>query len=205
MKNSKNETITWGSVLREFPEEAQLIAQIISEWNVVEFEFVNLLSTMLRAPAPIISPMVFAIANNRGRLDVMEAALVRLADGEELPKLVALLKEARAVLDRRNSYTHAVYVSSTTPRRKQLQAMSFKALHANKPDRIAIHRKELAKDVARTTALIDELRFGWLNKVFAPTPPQESPEAAQPILLVSERDEIRTPPKRRKPPRPSSP
>jgi len=164
MKRPKNETIGWGSVLAGFPEEALWIAQIIEEWNVVEFELAHLLSNMLAAPAPIVFPMIFAINNNRGRLDVIEPAVTRLAKTpEEKVEVTGLMLEARSVLNVRNGYTHAIYICSTTSKRKQLQAVNLKNFHKGKESRIPVKLGQLRKDLIRITKLADDIRFTWMG------------------------------------------
>jgi len=177
-KNRERETrdtIAWGNALADFPEHAQLIAQLISEWNIVEFHFANLLSLMLSAPAPIVSPMIFSIVNNRGRLDVIDAAILRLtSDDEEKGIIAGLLKEARAVLAIRNEYTHAIYVAHTTPKKTKLETVSMKNYHAGKPSMQAVSLGTLTKEVARVVQLAADI-FAVFNArrglVISPTSP----------------------------------
>jgi len=183
MANEKasEKTIEWGGALAEFPEYACLIAQLITEWNVVEFHFVNLLSAMLGAPKPIVSPMVFALHNNRGRLDVMEAALIRLAEGDEVKQLlVALIQEAREVLNIRNTYTHALYVIQRSAKKSQLQMQVFKDYHAGKgQSRRPVSLTDLRNAVYRSERLTGDL-FNLFTATVGVLPLAESHEAGLP-------------------------
>ena len=183
-----------------------LFRSLITEWNVIEFNFVNLLSAMLKAPIPIVSPMVFALANNRARLDVMDVATTRLAADPEMKHLITeLFAEARAVLKIRNDYTHGLYVIQTSARNTLLQMQDFHDYHAGKKQsRRTITAKTLVSEVERAEELAGDI-FLVFQAVVGALPLRASHESGVPSPPGTEQVYHRRIGKRRMPPQSSQP
>jgi len=160
-------------ILERFPEHARLIGLIIAAWNTTENTLVNLLAFSLHADAKIVAPMLYAIQMPRARLQAIEAGLLELYTGPtQGQEMKALLDEARAVLDRRNFFAHAVYGAPDDA--KNPVVVSMKDVDAvSQVQSIS----ELNKELARAKALMAHVVDLWTSRSLPelrtmPAPPE---------------------------------
>jgi hypothetical protein len=103
------------TIIEGYPDHARIIGYIIAEWTQVEFKLIMWLAFCLRLDRMIIKPMLYAIETSRGRLEAMTSAfLVLFKEEPERSEVLAILTEAKSLLNQRNKFAHAAYAKSST-------------------------------------------------------------------------------------------
>jgi hypothetical protein len=170
----------YGCVLENYPDEAAFLGMIIAEWNTVELAFTAQLADLMETKRRVVLPMVYALQNNRARLDTVNAAMRELVPHPaDRIRLDSIMVEAHAVLKQRNLYTHGFYASGTGHR---LQRVSVSDIGTKKAVR-RVTPKELSLALIRVIELRRRVfAFGEDLKLALPpeVPSAISPQAGAP-------------------------
>ena len=99
--------------LRQQPDLATLVMDVISTWSSADLTVVELISNMLEADFEIVAIMLGALRSAEGKRAAIDAtAKVRLAADPELLSLFeAVMKVTKASRSRRNDFAHHVWAS----------------------------------------------------------------------------------------------
>ena len=98
------------AIIEDYPEHARMIGCIVAEWSQIEYRIIFWLSLSLGANNTMIMPMIYAIEASRARLDATSAAFLEVVKEEPArSELVAILEEAKSLLNQRNKFAHALY------------------------------------------------------------------------------------------------
>lgn len=96
--------------LRDHPEHAQALGELVSAWAVVEYRLSSLFATVTYAPAWRVHAAYHAVTNNSTRIEMIVAALDGMVGEEEFkPQFALLLARAKNLNRKRNGYVHKLW------------------------------------------------------------------------------------------------
>lgn len=109
--------LSYGDGLDSHPEEAALIGQIITFWNVIEHHCALLMASFMRCSNHLSEQLLYSIASSKARMNVVESVLfetvcsvrddnIRLDLSNEIRDL---MKDVVRFLDARNAIAHGMY------------------------------------------------------------------------------------------------
>lgn len=105
-----DQTISFDSPLAKHPEQALLIAAVITLWNTSEHILGAIFALLTGTDPWHAGEILGALASGSAKVDlVASAGGYTLADSQRLQEFEALLKSVRSVMRTRHMYAHGIY------------------------------------------------------------------------------------------------
>ena len=97
--------------LTQHPEHANVIANIIARWNVIEDLFQHLFALFVGNNDLVLMDQIFGSLNSsKARLDILDSSGKHaLVNNKNLPEFIELIQSLQVRLKKRNTYAHGIY------------------------------------------------------------------------------------------------